>query len=118
MDESKVKLVVSKFGKDSLKKEDIERGIGVPVYKMIQEDQKNSMAASNQGIPVVTLAPTSKMSKSIEELANELDGVEVKKEKKALFGPKKEKAPKAKRVKKAKKAKAPRKSLFKKGKSK
>lgn len=118
MDESKVKLVVSKFGKDSLKKEDIERGIGVPVYKIIQEDQKNSMAASNQGIPVVTLAPTSKMTKSIEELAYELDGVEVKKEKKALFGPKKEKAPKAKRVKKAKKAKAPRKSLFKKGKSK
>ena len=79
------------------------------------------MAASNQGIPVVTLAPTSKMSKSIEELALELDGVEVEKEKKTLFAPKKEKAPKAKRVKKVKKAKkekAPRKSFFKKGKSK
>ncbi len=74
---SKVKIVLNRVGSEcdiSLKK--AEETIGKPIYWQIPNDPKSMMESRNQGIPLLTFAPKSKLYQSIQGLAMNLCGKE------------------------------------------
>ncbi len=74
---SKVKIVLNRVGSEcdiSLKK--AEETIGKPIFWQIPNDPKAMMESRNQGIPLLSFAPKSKLSQSILGLAHSLSGKE------------------------------------------
>jgi pilus assembly protein CpaE len=75
---SKVQIVLNRVGTEndiSLKK--AEETIGKPVFWQIPNDTKAVMESRNQGVPLVTYAPRSKVQTSFTDLALKLTGKEV-----------------------------------------
>jgi pilus assembly protein CpaE len=71
----KVQVVLNRVGGEcdiSLKK--AEETIGKPVYWQIPNDSKSMMESRNQGVPLLTLFPKSKLQQSIAGLAQALNG--------------------------------------------
>ncbi len=74
---SKVKIVLNRVGSEcdiSLKK--AEETIGKPIYWQIPNDPRAMMESRNQGIPLVTYAPRSKVHQSIYAMSLNLCGKE------------------------------------------
>ncbi len=68
-------MVLNRVGGEcdiSLKK--AEETIGKPVYWQIPNDSKSMMESRNQGVPLLTLFPKSKLQQSIAGLAQALNG--------------------------------------------
>jgi len=75
--DQKVKIILNRVGSEcdiSLQK--AEETIGKPIYWQIPNDPKSMMESRNQGIPLLTFAPKSKVHQSILGLANALCGKE------------------------------------------
>jgi pilus assembly protein CpaE len=71
----KVQIVLNRVGSDcdiTLRK--AEETIGKPVFWQIPNDSRVMMEARNQGVPLLTLAPKSKLQQSIHGLAHALCG--------------------------------------------
>jgi pilus assembly protein CpaE len=75
---SRVKVVLNRVGGETeITLEKAEETIGKPVYWQVPNDAKTMMEARNQGVPLVTHAPKSKVNQSIHGLALALCGKEV-----------------------------------------
>src|SRR5262249_15952919 len=71
----KVKVVLNRVGGEcdiSLKK--AEETIGKPIYWQLPNDPRSMMESRNQGIPLLTYAPRSKLHQSLQALALSLCG--------------------------------------------
>lgn len=76
--EEKLKIVLNRVGSDcdiSLKK--AEETIGKPIYWQIPNDPKTVMESRNQGVPLLSFAPKSKVHQSIYGLTQALCGKEA-----------------------------------------
>ena len=72
-DEEKIRVVVGKYGEGSSRIGEISKTLSVPVWAAVPDDRKLAMGAVNQGRPVLLTNPSSKMSRSIAKMADELD---------------------------------------------
>ena len=87
----KIKIVVNRVGSEdgeiTLKK--AEETIGMPVYWQIPNDYKAMLGSRNEGVPLLTYAPKSKVQQSLQNLALALCGKapeeSVKKERRGFF---------------------------------
>ncbi len=67
----KVKLILNKDGSSDIKAKDMEAALGVGMNLTIPFDAKSAIASVNRGIPIVTAAPKSKVSKVIKDFADQ-----------------------------------------------
>ncbi len=73
--QSKVKMVVNRYEKGKgLQLKDIEQIVHQPVFHTLPSDYSALMDALNQGSPLMTSAPRSKLWRSLEQLAQRLKG--------------------------------------------
>ena len=68
---SKVKLILNKDGSSDIKGKDMEAALGVGMNLTNPFDSKAAIASVNRGIPIVTAAPKSKVSKVIKDFAEQ-----------------------------------------------
>ncbi len=71
----KVKVVINRVGQDSeitIKK--AEETIGKPIFWQVANDHKTVVESRNQGVPLITAAPKSKVHQNIYALAHALSG--------------------------------------------
>ena len=80
-EEEKLELIVGRNRRLSLKKEEIERAVGMTVSFLLPENEKVAMAASNQGIPVALSNPASDLAGVIGDVADVMDGKDITKKK-------------------------------------
>jgi pilus assembly protein CpaE len=70
---SKIKLIVNRFQKGTeIGLADLEKALGVSVYKTIPNSYQTSAASANQGVPISKLDRNNTVSRGIAELANEI----------------------------------------------
>jgi pilus assembly protein CpaE len=70
---SKVKLVVNRYQKASeIGLADLERALGMQVFKTIPNNYHASSASANQGVPIVKLDRSNPVSRGLSELAHEV----------------------------------------------
>lgn len=89
----KVKLVINRSGaNEDIKADYAEDALNYPISWMIPNEYQTAVTSINQGIPLVTLAPASGITKSIEDIVRGIDRVfypqlvrEEKEEKKSLL---------------------------------
>ncbi len=70
----KVKLVIAKDIDGEIKDKDIANVLSIPVWHKIPYEDKAAINAANQGIPLVTEYPRSRISQEIALIASKLDG--------------------------------------------
>jgi pilus assembly protein CpaE len=71
----KVRLVVNRYGQpQEVPWAKAEEALGMKIGTFIPEDAKAVNRANNQGMPVVLSAPTAKVSRSIIQLARDVEG--------------------------------------------
>lgn len=68
---NKVKLILNKDGSSDIKAKDMEAALGAGMNLTIPFDAKSAIASVNRGIPIVTAAPKSKVSKVIKDFAEQ-----------------------------------------------
>ena len=71
--DDKVKLIISKFYKGAISIQDVSRVLQRKVWCAIPEDAKTVIPAVNQGVPFVLYNTKSKVSQSIDFMANDID---------------------------------------------
>jgi pilus assembly protein CpaE len=70
---SKIKLIVNRFQKGTdIGLADLEKALGIPVYKTIPNSYQTSTASANQGVPISKLDRNNAVSRGIAELANDI----------------------------------------------
>ncbi len=70
---SKLRLVVNRYEKRSdITLEDIEKAIGLPVFKAVPNSYDAVSAAVNQGVAISVIAPHDPVTRALQELAAEL----------------------------------------------
>jgi pilus assembly protein CpaE len=75
LDQNKVKMVVNRYERSNgLQLRDIEQIVHQPVFHTLPSDYFALMDALNQGTPLSTNAPRSKLWRSIEQLAQRIKG--------------------------------------------
>lgn len=75
IESKKINVVINRFEKQTyVTSEEAEQIIGKKVYFHIPNDYTNTMKAINEGKPILTVAPQSKVQKQFMELASQLDG--------------------------------------------
>jgi pilus assembly protein CpaE len=69
----KIKLLVNRHETGGeIRLEDVERTLNMPVFKTLPNSFKSAAASVNQGIPIVKLAHSNPITKSLQELAHQL----------------------------------------------
>ena len=83
---AKIKLLLNKVdSRDDIKPRDVEATLNNKIYASLQADYRQVSSSMNQGIPIVTLYPRSKISRGFLDLANFISGTEKgRKEKKEM----------------------------------
>jgi Flp pilus assembly CpaE family ATPase len=77
-DQEKVRLVVNRYlPQKDIGVEQLEEALHYPVYWRIPNDYANMSDAINSGMPVAEIDPESEVTKSFDQLASELAGIEV-----------------------------------------
>ena len=77
-DQEKVRLVVNRYmPQQDIGVEQLEEALHYPVYWRIPNDYANMSDAINSGMPVAEIDPESEVTKSFDQLASELAGIEV-----------------------------------------
>lgn len=75
MSRDKIRIVANQVGEPSqLSISQAEESLGIKIWHMIPDDQKTVNRANNDGIPVVTQSPFTKVSRSLTDLAANLAG--------------------------------------------
>jgi pilus assembly protein CpaE len=76
---SKVKIVLNRVGSEStdISVKKAEETIGRPIFWQVPNDTKAMVDSRNQGVPLITLAPKSKVQLSLNGLAQALCGKET-----------------------------------------
>lgn len=69
----KIKLIVGRKKRYSIKTESIEKALDMKVWSSLPEDIKPTYLAANQGIPFVNSYPKSRISKAVEGIAKDID---------------------------------------------
>lgn len=69
----KIKLLVNRYEKGGdIRLEDVERTLGLTVYKTIPNSFKAVATSVNQGVPISKLSPNNPVSRTLQELSREL----------------------------------------------
>jgi pilus assembly protein CpaE len=72
----KVKVIVNRHQKQSdIKLHDLETACGITVFMPVPNHYEAAAASVNQGVPILKLAPSSPISKTLQGLAHDLAGV-------------------------------------------
>ncbi len=83
----KLKVVVNRHLPESdLAVEDMEKALGIKVFRRIQNDYKTTLAAINQGKTLAEIAPRTEVARSIGELARALVPAGEVRKGRGLFG--------------------------------
>ncbi|MEF3698167.1 AAA family ATPase [Desulfolutivibrio sp.] len=83
----KLKVVVNRHLPESdLSVEDMEKALGIKVFRRIQNDYKTTLAAINQGKTLAEIAPKAEVTRSIGDLARALVPPGEAKKGRGLFG--------------------------------
>jgi pilus assembly protein CpaE len=83
----KVQIVLNRVGSEcDISQKKAEETIGKPVFWQIPNDPKAMMESRNQGVPLLTLAPKSKLQASFQGLAAALTGKDIEAPKKEARG--------------------------------
>ena len=73
----KIKLLLNKVdGRDDIKPRDVEATLNTKIFAALPADYRQVGSSMNQGIPVVTLYPRSKVSRGFFDLAEHIAGME------------------------------------------
>lgn len=71
--QEKIKLLVNRYEKGGdIRLEDVERTLGMTVYKTIPNSFKAVATSVNQGIPISKLSPNNPVARTLQELGREL----------------------------------------------
>src|SRR5207245_10744807 len=76
--DSKIRIIVNRFGSEcDISQKKAEETIGKPIFWQVPNDPKSMMESRNQGVPLVTYAPRSKVQQSFVGLVAQLTGKET-----------------------------------------
>ncbi len=85
--EEKLRLVVNRHLEESdLTVQDMEKALGLPVFRRVPNDYQTTLSAINQGKTLLSAAPKSAVARALGDLAHALAPVEEGERKKGLFG--------------------------------
>lgn len=69
----KIRILVNRYEKGGdVRLEDVERTLGMPVYKTLPNSFKAVATSVNQGIPISKLAPSNPVTRTLQELSKSL----------------------------------------------
>jgi pilus assembly protein CpaE len=75
MSREKVRLIANRYGQSQeVPYGKAEEALGMKIVHAVPDDPKAVNRASNHGVPVVLSAPTSKVSKTIKQIAQSANG--------------------------------------------
>jgi pilus assembly protein CpaE len=70
--EDRLSMIVNRFEKGEITLDDVEKTVGLKVFRTIPNRFASVAASINQGVPIVKLAPRDPVSKALEALAHDL----------------------------------------------
>jgi pilus assembly protein CpaE len=75
VDRDRIYLIVNRYGQPKeIPFSKAEEALGMKIFHYVPDDPKSINRANNNGVPVVTESPSSRVAKSVTKLANSVNG--------------------------------------------